>query len=279
MRKSRIAAGGAGAAMVVGIAIGGAAPSPASGALPVVNMGAVAAAAQAESVYGNKANIGDDPSTKVVQQALRARGYATAVDGWYGPGTRTAYARYQGALGHRGIDANGLPGPTSLAKLGTNRFALASKVSLGSTNDRYGGKRVNTRTRLMLAEADSRLPWNFSLLQGSYNIGVAPSGHTHDGGGAVDISVSGRNSTQIWQSVKALRTVGFAAWYRPAKPGVWGPHIHAMAIGDTDMHLAGAQQISDYANGKDGLAGHRADPTPSAYRAPFTWWEKFRGLR
>ncbi len=266
-----------GAALVVaGAATWSAAPAAA--ALPVVNMGAVAAAAQAESVYGNKTIIGDDASTKLVQAALKAKGFATAIDGWYGSGTRSAYAGYQKSLGYSGLGANGLPGAVSLAKLGYNRFSVAHKVSLGSKTDSYAGKRVNTRTRLMLAAADDRLSWGLTLTQGSYNNTVDGSAGTHNGGGAVDISVRGWTSTQRWQTVKALRTVGFAAWYRPPIPDLWPAHIHAMAIGDTDMAIVGAKQVSDYIVGKDGLKSHAADNTPLAYRVPFTWWEKFKGL-
>lgn len=266
------------ALLLAGAAVGRAAPAAA--VLPVVNMGAVAAAAQAESVYGNRTIIGDDASTRLVQSALKARGYAVTVDGWYGSGTRSAYAAYQRSLGYSGLAANGFPGPTSLAKLGTNRFSIAHKVVLGSTNDSYSGRRVNTRTRSMLAAADSRLAWSVKLTQGSYNTTVDASAGTHAGGGAADISVSGLTSTQIWQTVKALRTVGFAAWYRPYKPDPkgWPAHIHAMAIGDTDMALVGAKQVSDYIVGKNGLADHAADNTPTTYRVPFTWWEKFKGL-
>lgn len=154
--------------------------------LPTVNMAAVAAAAEAESLYGNKPGLGDDPSTRLVQQALRAKGYATAADGWYGPGTRRAYSAYQRSLGYTGLAANGLPGPTSLTKLGAGRFTVAHPVTLGSTRDSYGGKRVNTRTKRMLAAADSSLSWNLTLSQGSYNPGGDPdSAGTHDGGGAV----------------------------------------------------------------------------------------------
>jgi peptidoglycan hydrolase-like protein with peptidoglycan-binding domain len=266
-----------GAALLVAGAVAGPV-APASAVLPVVNMGAVAAAAQAESVYGNKTIIGDDASTRLVQSALKAKGYTVTVDGWYGSGTRSAYAAYQRSLGYSGLAANGFPGPTSLAKLGTNRFSIAHKVTLGSTSDSYTGKRVNTRTRLMLAAADSRLSWSLALVQGSYNTSVEASGGTHAGGGAADISVSHLTTTQRWQTVKALRTVGFAAWYRPAISGLWSAHIHAMAIGDTDMALVGAKQVADYIVGKNGLADHAADNTPTTYRVPFTWWEKFKGL-
>jgi hypothetical protein len=90
-------------------------------------------------------------------------------------------------------------------------------------------------------------------------------------------------TTQRWQTVRALRAVGFAAWLRtPAQcGGCWPYHIHAVAIGDPDLWqrgggLANRDQVADYAVGRNGLASHAADDTPAAYRVPFTWWERRR---
>ncbi|GAA3248210.1 hypothetical protein ACFO1B_39250 [Dactylosporangium siamense] len=35
-----------------------------------------------------------------------------------------------------------------------------------------------------------------------------------------------------------------------------------------------ANQVHDYYFGRNGLANHAADDTPSDYRVAFTWWEK-----
>ena len=116
------------------------------------------------------------------------RASAPTADGWYGSGTTSSYATWQRRLGYAGIDANGLPGKGSLTTLGSNRFTVTHPVTLGSRNDTYGGKRVNTRTRLMLAAADARVPFAIRLTQGSYNPGgVGASAGTHDGGGVVDV--------------------------------------------------------------------------------------------
>lgn len=57
-------------------------------------------------------------SVKVVQAALHAEGlYPGAVDGKAGPVTKAAYAKWQRRLGYTGTGADGVPGPTSLAKL------------------------------------------------------------------------------------------------------------------------------------------------------------------
>lgn len=262
-------------------------PAPAA-ALPVVDMALVEVAAQVEGRYGDQPGLGDNASTRLVQQALAARGFPTAADGWYGRGATAAYAAYQRSLGYTGIDANGLPGPTSLRLLGTDRFTVTRPVSTGSTTDSYGGARVNTRTRRMLAAADGTLPWAIRLDQGSYcAFGSAcdpTSVGTHDGGGVVDINVDGLSSTQRWRMVRALRTVGFAAWLRtPAQcGGCWPYHVHAVAIGDPDLWqrdggLTNRDQVADHYVGRNGLADHAADDTPAAYRVPFTWWERYTG--
>lgn len=247
-------------------------------------MAAVEAAAQAEGLYGNEPGIGDDASTKLVQKALAAKGLGTQADGWYGRGTTSSYAAYQRSLGYSGIDANGLPGPGSLARLGSGRFTIAHRVEVGSTQDAYRGVRVNTRTKQMLTAADGLVAWNIRLSQGSYcglqsNGCASASAGTHDGGGVVDVSVSGLSTAQRWATVKALRTVGFAAWLRTPAQG-FSYHIHAVAIGDPDLWqrngaYTNRDQVADYYVGRNGLAGHGSDNTPSAYRVRFTWWEKY----
>ena len=257
--------------------------------LPVVNMTAVDAASQAEGLYGNKTGLGDDASTKLIQRALTAKGFPVTVDGWYNRATTAAYAKYQRSLGCTGIDANGIPGPSSLAKLGTGRFTIAHKVSTGSRNDRYGTKRVNTRTRLMLAAADGKVPWTITVSQGSYcalstTTCADASAGTHDGGGAIDVSVSSLSTAARWETVKALRSLGFAAWLRTTDQCTcWSAHIHALAIGDTDMwqrdgKYTNRDQVADYYVGKNGLSGHAPDNTPLAYRVPFTTWERYANL-
>lgn len=270
----------ASAGLVGGVVV--ASPAPASAALPAVDMARVLVAAQVEPRCGQTAGLSDNASTVLVQRALAAKGISTSADGWYGTGTTSSYQTWQRRLGYSGIDANGLPGTTSLTKLGANRFRVTHPVTVGSSTDSYGGKRVNTRTKKMLAAADAKVPFAIRLVQGSYNPGgVSASAGTHDGGGVVDVSVSGLSSTQRWQLVKALRQVGFAAWLRT--PPSFGYHIHAVAIGDPDIwqkdggHVA-RDQVCDYWKGRNGLASHAADNTPSAYRVPFTWWEKVKGI-
>jgi peptidoglycan hydrolase-like protein with peptidoglycan-binding domain len=247
-------------------------------ALPAVDMEMVLLASQVDPP---KASTGLTPGASShvieVERALNAKGLLTsgAVDGHYGTSTISAYAAWQRSLGYTGIDANGIPGPSSLTSLGSGRFTVTRAVSTGSRTDTYGGQRVNTRTRNMLAAADAMLSWSLVLSQGSYTSSNPSSAGTHDGGGVVDISVTNMTTTQRWEAVRALRTVGFAAWLRNPSQGSWPYHIHAAAVSDPDLASAARNQIHDYYFGKNGLANHAADDTPTAYRVAFTWWEKY----
>lgn len=144
------------------------------------------------------------------------------------------------------------------------------------------GKKTNRRTAVMLREAERIAGANMPVTQGSYNRGgVAASAGTHDGGGCIDLSVGGLNLKQINRRVKALRTVGFAAWYRSRIPGVWGPHIHAVAIGTKDLAPLARAQVLDYKKGRNGLAGHALDRHRKMMKGrggsvPYQTWEQYR---
>lgn len=213
-----------------------------------------------------------------VEQALQAKGLLNAaqVDGHFGTATIAAYAAWQRSLGYSGLDASGLPGPTSLIALGADGgFTVTRQLDPGSRNGSYGGKTTNTRTVAMLTEADAMLSWNLTLTQGSYHPGNPDSAGTHDGGGVVDISVAGLSTAQRWETVRALRTVGFAAWWRTPADG-FADHIHATAVSDTDLSTTAQPQVHDYYFGRNGLANHNADNTPEQYKVAFTWWEKYQ---
>lgn len=124
-----------------------------------------------------------------------------------------------------------------------------------------------TYAAFQVAQAHSKKDNDWTIFQGSYHPGVGPSGGTHDGGGAIDISPFN------WKKrVRALRLAGFAAWHRPAIPGLWGEHIHCVLIGNKMASQAAKDQIPDYVNYKDGLAGHGPDrtwhPFPSGGQPP-----------
>jgi hypothetical protein len=120
----------------------------------------------------------------------------------------------------------------------------------------WRGVTVNQRTQEMLEITELRglrdlMP--LRIVQGSYNKGVTQSGGTHDGGGAIDVSVLNMTATQRDRVVRELRETSFAAWYRAPIPGVWGAHIHAIAIGDQEMSPQAAQQVVWYKQGLNGL--------------------------
>lgn len=125
------------------------------------------------------------------------------------------------------------------------------------------GKVLNKRTADMLARWEFNALENFYVVQGSYNSGVSQSAGTHDGGGAVDLSVYGLGGLKRkkWV-VKQGRLAGFAAWYRGTIPGLWNEHIHAIAIGDPELSSGARNQVSEYYAGGDGLVGSNRDPDP-----------------
>jgi LysM repeat protein len=139
----------------------------------------------------------------------------------------------------------------------------------------YGGKTVNTRTKVMLERAKKLLTeyeWTPRLTQGSYNKGVAASAGTHDGGGVVDINTSTMTKNGADICVQALRKAGFAAWRRGDGDGM-SPHIHAVAIGDKELSPAAKSQIQQWKANTNGLANHGPDPAPDPYPA---WTQKYR---
>lgn len=247
-------------------------------ALPAVNMEATVKAAQIDPRRADSTlTPGAKSSVLLVEQALRAKHLLDAqwVDGYFGTTTVAAYTQYQKSLGYTGLDANGLPGKTSLTKLGAGRFTVARVIGPGTRVDTGGGILINTRTRSMLAAAETILGRTLVLSQGSYNPGGDPSSAgTHDGGGVVDISVSGMTSAYRVTVAKALRTVGFAAWVRNPSQGNWPYHIHAAAISDTDLASQAQHQTGDYYLGKNGLANGAPDDGPKV--TPIRTWEEYQ---
>lgn len=132
----------------------------------------------------------------------------------------------------------------------------------------YDGRTVDWLTRAALTKTAERLGYDLTLMQGSYNGGgVAASGGTHDGGGTVDLDPY----DQV-RKVRELRRTGFAAWFRPARSGVWGAHVHAVLIGNARLSPAAADQVAEYLAGFDGLAGDGRDQGPRDYVGHrFTW--------
>ncbi|TDB93503.1 peptidoglycan-binding protein [Actinomadura sp. 7K534] len=267
-----------GAVLLTSLTGASGAPAQAAGAkaLPSVNMEATVKAAQIDPRRaGSALTPGAKASVLLVERALRDRNLLDAqwVDGHFGTTTVAAYAKYQKSLGYTGLDANGLPGKTSLAKLGAGRFTVTRVIGPGARVS-TGGVIVNTRTRDMLAEAERLLGRDLVLDQGSYNPGGDPtSAGTHDGGGVVDISVEGMGPAARTAAARALRRVGFAAWVRSPGQGDWPWHIHAAAISDTDLSSQAQHQTGDYYLGLNGLAGRNPDDGP---QVAIRTWEEYQ---
>ena len=271
------------AALALGLAAsppGAAAPAAASpDALAAVNMEATVKAAQIDPRrQDDTLTPGAKSSVLAVERALQARGLlaSTWVDGYFGTKTIEAYAAYQRSLGYTGLDANGLPGRTSLTTLGEGRYTVNHVIGPGAKVD-WDGFTVDARTRDMLLAAEGSLGRHLVLSQGSYNPGGDPtSAGTHDGGGVVDISVDGMGSSTRRQVVRALRVVGFAAWLRNPDQGDWPWHIHAAAISDTDLSSQAQHQVGDYYLGLNGLANHGPDDGP---KVTIHTWEEYQRLQ
>jgi len=142
---------------------------------------------------------------------------------------------------------------------------------------------LNTRTYAMLQQAALLYGGEIdvaggAIIQGSYNTEGLDSLDAHLGGGAVDISVTRPNSdyvlyTEIEPLIRALRTVGFAAWLRDDDEMGTGSgiHIHAIAIGDIDLSPAAQEQLTGpagYLRGNDGLPVTSDDPGLDRHGGP-----------
>lgn len=152
------------------------------------------------------------------------------------------------------------------------------------TRVELSGSILNHRTLAMLSRAQElyggeiRLT-GYAITQGSYSAGVSASFGTHDGGGAVDLSVLREGTyTVLWDDIDplldALRVSGFAAWLREfGELYTDSPiHIHAIAIGDMELSPAAQEQLTGpagYFRGYSGLpfpAG--GAPTLDRYGGP-----------
>jgi hypothetical protein len=131
---------------------------------------------------------------------------------------------------------------------------------------------LNQRTLAMLEHAQTLYGGSHdfvkAITQGSYSPGLDASFGTHDGGGAVDLSVRDLNN---WHNIiydefdaiiLALRQAGFAAWVRDTDELYAGSplHIHAIAIGDRDLSEAAQLQLTGPAGYFRGYNGLPEDP-------------------
>lgn len=129
--------------------------------------------------------------------------------------------------------------------------------------------RVTPRVRDLLADARAAAklhPGAARVMQGSYNGGVAASAGTHDGGGAVDLSIAGMTRAQSIALVTELRRRNACAWLRtpefgwPASAG--GPHIHAIVRDEPGLSSGARAQVAAYDAKLDGLKRKGLDALP-----------------
>lgn len=234
-----------------------------------------------------------DRAVRVVESNLKRLGILKQdADNTYTRGTADAVRTFQ--------QRNGLP-VTGVADQAT-RTALQKKVDalpppVASVLERFDttppksdysrttvdGKAVNRRTAEMLQRVETIMDKKFghknfdvTVVQGSYNAGgVAASGGTHDGGGALDIHTRTLPKKTVDDLVKAFRMAGFAAWSRGRGHDSFDPHIHAIAIGDRQASPVAQRQVQSYFNGRDGLAGNAADPDRGLGRPIPKWARRF----
>jgi len=155
------------------------------------------------------------------------------------------------------------------------------------TQTQLGYATFNTRTLAMLDHAQrvyneaggEVVNFRQAVTQGSYNAGgVSASFGTHDGGGAVDISVRSYIDWSILEDeipamLDALRVAGFAAWLRDTgELYADSPiHIHAIAVGDEELSDDARAQIDGeygYLRGYNGLPEGYGGPALDIYGGP-----------
>jgi hypothetical protein len=178
------------------------------------------------------------------------------------------------------------PSPTERSV--TSTVDPFSKLTCSRPSDNYeilelNGHQLNQRTYEMLQRA-KRIYGGIiditgdAITQGSYTSAVEASFGTHAGGGAVDLSVMSPGTYRILYDdidplIKALRLVGFAAWYRDLDELYDGSpaHIHAIAIGDHTLSLAAREQLAGpfgYFWGYNGLPQENKVPIRDPHGGP-----------
>lgn len=132
----------------------------------------------------------------------------------------------------------------------------------------HDGRRVDEITHRALLAAEKILGYELTITQGSYNAGgVSASAGTHDGGGVVDLAAWDHAN-----KIRALRRVGFAAWYRRPEQGPWPAHIHAVLVGNARLAPSAQRQVDAYLAGRNGLANNGPDDGPREHvGARFKW--------
>lgn len=131
------------------------------------------------------------------------------------------------------------------------------------------GHTLSTRTLAVLADAaDAAKVPRPRVLQGSWSKGGLSAG-THEGGGAVDVSVRGLDHAQQVRLVTELRRRNAVAWLRTEAYG-WqdGDHLHAIVRDEPGLSVAAEKQVHAYDLNRNGLANRGRDPHPRPMQHP-----------
>lgn len=94
---------------------------------------------------------------------------------------------------------------------------------------------------------------SIDIFQAAYS-GSSLSAGTHLGGGAIDVAQYGDPAVKIW------RESGWAFWRRV--PPAFDYHGHGILNGCPHVSSSARDQITDYKNGRNGLANNGPDPGP-----------------
>jgi hypothetical protein len=141
----------------------------------------------------------------------------------------------------------------------------------------FRGVTVDKRTSAMLGEVERLVGFHLVASQGSYHDGSLSAG-THNGGGAIDLSIRALTAAEITKVVRAMRTVGFAAWHRRSPEWTGAAHIHGIAVGCPDLDPSAARQVTSLRNGRNGLASNGKD-RHAGMKLPVTTWEFYLAER
>jgi len=140
----------------------------------------------------------------------------------------------------------------------------------------WKGHEFDQRSADMLAEVELLTGYDLDVWQGSYSGGVGASAGTHDGCGAVDLSIRGLDPDVL---VREMRRVGWAAWERTTAQGFDDPHVHGIAVQPGGKHDRGClssgahDQVVDYFEGRNGLASGGQDDGPREHVG--VTWEQY----
>lgn len=128
----------------------------------------------------------------------------------------------------RGVDTSGRP-----LRATAQMFELHDRI-----NDRLGGK--------------------FTIVQGSFNLGVSASAGTHDRAGCVDWRSWNLTAAEISEALHLARDNALALFPRTVAQG-FDPHLHGTLLSDAPMTPQTKWQVSEYIAGHDMLASQGAD--------------------